>query len=753
MTQYHTVANIPGVAVAAPLAPVGYVAWNLATLNVSSVMGASGLYRTEQWNTNGGLPSGVAGLRARYVPQGAIYQNVVVWLLVMAVAPGPEARLMGLSQAVTQGHYFTAADERVTHISLPNSVPTYYNLPVLLTTAASAGGVWHDQIQHLAAPPALQASAPHWIAAADTGGRAGPLARLRGPTVFHLSTSYARLWHLALPFMGAAGNAGTGLLGGYSVSFNGLEGTNYVVQTSHAHFAPVHSPFPDRWPVALNVTPVPSMKASWGNLGEPFRSGHETTRPYFALTVVGQYNPARLPVADDPLTHLPLVGYRPASGRLVLNDQGRAVNPAPLVAPGATPAGFWTAPPQAVTTLAAARPVLGPQPISSIRIRVAGTSTLTAVAVARLHQVAQAITRRTGLPVAVVQGASPEQVLIHPGTLAGYARAGWVATDWVRLGASVEILRQALLSQSVVLGPVLAAAALFAGITAWLALEGERRRWAVALALGVAPGAVAVRLLGRAALQGLGVAAVARASATARLVGGPEAWTLGVPVALAAGLVVVGAMAPAVRGVARQDPVTSLRPIRSAWMARMSLTRSARLGVALAAAAWRRLLVAVAALVVPAATAYAIGLVQWAWHNTLHVTVLGQYLLVHGGWLATLALVVCAGLAAIAAAQVALATAVIRQSTWAVGAAVGWPQRVAFGAMAVEAGLVGALAGALGAAGAALIVSPLFGVPVVGWLGGITVVGMTAVSLVAAFPAVWSVWRQDPLRVLKGSAT
>jgi hypothetical protein len=71
--------------------------------------------------------------------------------------------------------------------------------------------------------------------------------------------------------------------------------------------------------------------------------------------------------------------------------------------------------------------------------------------------------------------------------------------------------------------------------------------------------------------------------------------------------------------------------------------------------------------------------------------------------------------------------------------------------MAWEAGLVGLLAGGLGTGLAVVVLSPLFGVPMVRSLAVATVVGVILVSELAALPAVGAVRRLDPVPVLKGS--
>ncbi len=72
--------------------------------------------------------------------------------------------------------------------------------------------------------------------------------------------------------------------------------------------------------------------------------------------------------------------------------------------------------------------------------------------------------------------------------------------------------------------------------------------------------------------------------------------------------------------------------------------------------------------------------------------------------------------------------------------------------MAAEAGLIGLLAGILGTAMAAGVLSTLIGVPVAWPLAAATILGVAAVSELAALPAVAMIRRQDPLPVLKGDA-
>ncbi len=748
MREYRKIEHLPGVALAAPLAPLGYVGVNLGYINIMPTTTPAGLYRLTQQFLNQGLPNGLR--LVTYWQRGANEVGLGAEVSLMAVNPVAESRLMGLGHAVVAGSYFSAASEKPGTMTSPTGT-LFHSVPVLLTTTAPQAGRTVASVERLAVPASLQSRVPYLIQHAPFQftpfvGEGGPLTSLSGPVVARVSVSNGDLWNAFIrklrhePVSRVDGYVVHGLGLQMAVSHEPLGRSGPLVLRS------TRSPYPSRWPTALQAVPNRAMVKDWGLYGEPFRPAREAGNVNVLLDPIGFYNPVKLRVADDPLTHLPLVGYRPEEGSTVLSPSGRALNPAIAVRADDSPAGLWTAPPQALTPLPAVLPLLGPAPISSIRIRVQGVRRLGAGGQTRLEQVAREITHATGLPVAVVRGSSPEQILIHPGHLPGFQREGWLQTEWIRVGTSVEILRQVSLSQGVMLGPILVAAIVFAGISAWLGLAADRRRWGVALAVGVSPRTVWRQLIRQAGFQGLAVALLA--VLTAGAVGGAAAFRLGLPVALMAAVLVVMAMTPAARMVARQDPVRGLKSSPPAGVARLSIGTGARLGIALAIASWRRLLLAAGALVVPAAVMYGVGLVEVAWHNTLHVTLLGQYLLVHGGWLMSLAALVTAGLTAVAAGEIASAGVGWRRGTWAVGSALGWSRQVPATAMAWESGLVGLLAGVLGTGVAVTFLSPLFGVPMVPGLAAGTVVGVILVSELAALPAVGAIRRLDPVVVL-----
>ncbi|HET9233840.1 MAG TPA: hypothetical protein VFP10_06850, partial [Candidatus Eisenbacteria bacterium] len=170
---------------------------------------------------------------------------------------------------------------------------------------------------------------------------------------------------------------------------------------------------------------------------------------------------------------LPEDTYRPPHAVLRYDEGGGRVTATPL-RPTANPLGYLLDPPRALTTIRAARALLGDEPISAIRVRVRGVEDPGEEAWTRVENVARRIAALTGLRPIVTLGASPARVLVHvPGisvadqppvqswrlpnfaseTLSGRGRYasstpsrsvrgfGWVEEPWLREGAAISYLR------------------------------------------------------------------------------------------------------------------------------------------------------------------------------------------------------------------------------------------------------------------------------------------------------------------------
>ncbi len=199
--------------VAAPLAPMGYLPVSVGAVRLVNQFEAGQLYQLTKQRINQGLPSGLArtgytliGKRVAVPHFGTVTESqppsvhIAAQVYLMAVSPRAEAELMGLSQAVVEGHYFTAADEAPqTHqIQLPARTVTVHDIPVLLTTVSPEAGRLTATVQRLPEPPGLKPRIDR-LATTLLQVRPGhPLGSLRGPVVGRLSVSQAAIWAAVL---------------------------------------------------------------------------------------------------------------------------------------------------------------------------------------------------------------------------------------------------------------------------------------------------------------------------------------------------------------------------------------------------------------------------------------------------------------------------------------------------------------------------------------------------------------------------
>ena len=122
----------------------------------------------------------------------------------------------------------------------------------------------------------------------------------------------------------------------------------------------------------------------------------------------------------DPLSQVPLGDYQPVAAAPATAASRRALHGSDLL-PSQNLGGLVSQPVNLVTTLSAlpalenSQPYTGvnaADPISVIRVKVAGVTGPGALSRERINAVAQQIDQRTGLDVDVVAGSSPSPVTI-----------------------------------------------------------------------------------------------------------------------------------------------------------------------------------------------------------------------------------------------------------------------------------------------------------------------------------------------------
>ena len=299
LAQYHRIARLPGVAVAAPLASLGSAGLVLATLDYPTPKPLPpGLYRETVQDVNVGLPNGrplvlyqdVTSTTQPVSAASLLDDNLSMEVSLVAVNPAAEAALMGLRTAVVAGHYFTPAEERVQPLTVTNAVThqpiTIYRVPLLLTSVSPEAGRYLVTIQRVTIPPsdraALRHQYPQLFGQGGTVTQTPALSHLAGHTVESASASAATLWQDVLA--GLYGYGAVKPLDGYAVTVSakglGVGASSSYFKSGTLHWTRVASPYPKRWSVALVAHPVQREPAFsyWAGYGEPFRRATEGNR-------------------------------------------------------------------------------------------------------------------------------------------------------------------------------------------------------------------------------------------------------------------------------------------------------------------------------------------------------------------------------------------------------------------------------------------------------------------------------------------
>ena len=211
--------------------------------------------------------------------------------------------------------------------------------------------------------------------------------------------------------------------------------------------------------------------------------------------IVGQFDGTTVsPQFNNVLNWLPENTYASPPAVLRYDAQGHTVTPTTLL-PTTNPAGYLLQPPLALTTLKAAQQIVGKRLISVIRVRLTGNVTPDEAGWKRVSQVAQEIHQKTGLQVFVTLGSSPAPTLVYiPGLKKGQDGStkdippmGWVDERWIAIGAGIVYLNQLGETQLLLLGAVLLVCLGYLAVTMSSLVSAQRRELAVLSALGWRP--------------------------------------------------------------------------------------------------------------------------------------------------------------------------------------------------------------------------------------------------------------------------
>jgi putative ABC transport system permease protein len=476
----------------------------------------------------------------------------VVPVLIAAIDPVAEAELDGLNHAVTSGKYLpeNAGDGR--------AQATITTFPVLASSTSGMDEQAVTQLEQLRSPTAAPVTTVRWMTNE---------ARAPGRTLATERTTAAEAYRSLLGTLAGKGGGRDGVFGYWSVG-----------------------PVSYRRGGGGALTPllVHNPSAAWFALGSPtsldnddnqYRAvtGHAPPGNSFSTSgsiaspqLVGIFNPSKIE-SFDPLSEVPLGAYSPVLAAPATAASRKALHGSDLL-PNQNLGGYVSQPVDLVTTLSAL-PALqnagyytgnlnATDPISVIRVRVAGVTGPNPVSLERIKEVAQQIEQRTHLDVDIVAGSSPSPTTVDlPAGKFGQP-ALTLTEDWVHKGVAIAILT-AIDKKSVILfALILVVCVLFVANSASAAIRGRRRELGVLACLGWTKPRLFAAVLGELAAVGLtagvlGAAAALPLSSALGLHSSPGRAALAVPIAVT--VAVIAGLVPAWLA-ARAEPVASVRP-------------------------------------------------------------------------------------------------------------------------------------------------------------------------------------------------
>ncbi|MDX3239000.1 ABC transporter permease [Streptomyces sp. ME03-5709C] len=485
-------------------------------------------------------------------------------VLLAAVDPAAENRLVGLGQTVTSGRMLTESDKPVWGRKENWSNVPYWTVPMVLSDRPLTSGTVNATVER------LDTGDPK-----DLRGKLGsPAAHdfvndLRGTPLGHVQADLEQGYPGTSLFAPLAASYWTVGPVDYRLAGAGLAPRARAEQSPETWRTNDDRQFIDLVPEENTGTQFREVvshpgTACWGTTACGDEDYGRTPIPY--LKPVGRYDAGKLPgfSGSSSLSDVPLETYR-APQVNGADATGRAALRGKPLRPDRNLGGYLAAPPTMLTSLDALPVLTGSRrqptvqdkaPISAVRIRVAGVTGVDAASQARVNAVAGRIrTAYPGLQVDITVGSSPApQTIALPGAN--------VTENWTAKGVALHILKAVDTKSAILFVLVLIVCALFLAQAALASVRSRRIEIGTLRCLGWTAPEILRLILGELTVVGLGAGALGAVLAYVLgvVLGLPDAGgkaALVLPVALL--LAVTAGLFPAWRAT-RLKPLDAIRP-------------------------------------------------------------------------------------------------------------------------------------------------------------------------------------------------
>ncbi|MFE2540042.1 ABC transporter permease [Actinacidiphila glaucinigra] len=485
-------------------------------------------------------------------------------VLLSAVDPAAEDRLVGLGQTVTSGRMLTENDKPVWGRKDGWSNVSYWTVPMVLSDRPLTSGTVNATVER------LDTGDPK-----DLRGKLGsPAAHdfvndLRGTPVGRVSADLEQGYPGTSLFAPLADSYWTVGPVDYRRAGAGLAPRARADQSPEAWRTNQDRQFIEFVPEENTGTQFREVvshpgTACWGTTNCEHEDFGRTPIPY--LKPVGRYDAGKLPgfSGSSSLSAVPLETYR-APQVTGADEAGRkALGDRPL-RPDRNLGGYLAAPPTMLTSLDALPVLTGSRrqptvqdkaPVSAIRIRVAGVTGVDAASQARVNAVAGRIrTAYPGLQVDITIGSSPApQTVALPGVN--------VTENWTAKGVALHILKAVDTKSATLFVLVLIVCALFLAQAALASVRSRRIEIGTLRCLGWSPPEILRLILGELLFIGLaaGTLGAVLAYVLGVLLGLPDAaWKAALVLPVALLLAVTAGLLPAWRAT-RLRPLDAITP-------------------------------------------------------------------------------------------------------------------------------------------------------------------------------------------------
>ena len=475
----------------------------------------------------------------------------VVPVLIAAVDPAAESKLDGLNRAVISGHYLS---ENAQDAATGRFITTF---PVLASSASGMDESAVTQLATLAAPASAPSMTVSWMTRQTAA---------TGQAIATVTTTAQQAYQQLLRTMAADTGERVGIEAYWSVG-----PTSYRRAASGTLAAQlVHDPLSVWYTGGSSDVSMDDADNQYRKVAVHAPATTTFTGTIATPQLAGIFNPAMIK-SFDPLSEVPLGAYQPTVAAPASAASRSALHGGDLL-PNQNLGGYVSQPVDLITTLSALPALWNAgyygtsldrnDPISVIRIRVAGVTGPNSVSLERIKEVAQQIELRTHLTVDIVAGSSPAPTTV--GLAAGkFGQPPLTLTEaWVRKGVAVAILKAIDKNSLVLFILILVVCVLFVANSASAAIRGRRRELGVLACLGWTRPRLFAAVLGEVAAIGLvagllGAVAALPLSSALGLHASPGRAALAVPIAVA--IAVVAGLIPAWLA-ANAEPVASVRP-------------------------------------------------------------------------------------------------------------------------------------------------------------------------------------------------